>query len=543
MNSKQLAYAGLLLLGSALGALGAFTAARAIQVETGRQELRNYARRLLEASPRLVTESDRAVGAVLGARLPICSAEELSLIRDYVYNAAQVKHIGRIENGLLRCTTGAGVLSPPVHMPTRTEISYGGYKVYRVKGIVVSNTASDALGLVVEHRGVSVVLNPSSYRGLDESPKLAAGFLIDPTTSRTVGIFGHSVALSGEQIAAAQFVEHDGLFFQPLCVRAEMICVVAFESRADALATYRGLIWALSIGGMLLGGAGTLLGILLCQRRVMLERQLRRAIRHDELSLVYQPVIELDTGRVVGAEALLRWVNEEGKSVSPEVFVALAEQKGFVGELTRWVIRRVIAELGDVLATGAVTVTVNVSALDLGDPMLFDTLKECLRSARLSPAAIGLEVTERVATDQDRAVNAIALLKQAGHIVYVDDFGTGFSNLACLHRLAVDAIKIDGIFTKMLDTSLAAYSIVPQILAMANQLKLRVVVEGIETREQAEYFCDRGIRVLGQGFLFSPGVPARQIRDIFSNRVLLSRTFPGRVESNDHDRLAKCSAA
>jgi sensor c-di-GMP phosphodiesterase-like protein len=544
MNCKQLACAGLLLLGTALGALGAYKAARAIQVQTGRQELHNYARRLLEASPRLLTESDHAVSAVLGAHLPLCSASELSFIRDYVYNAAHVKHIGRIENGLLHCTTGVGVLSPPEPMPAHAVISYEGYKVYRVGRIVISKTATDAVGLVVEHRGVSVVLNPSSYRGLDESPRLAAGFLIDPITSRTVEIFGHPVALSDTQIAAAQFVERDGVFLQPLCARKEMVCVVALESRADLLAAGRGFIGAFCICGMLLGNVGALIPILLCKRRGTLERQLRRAIRHDKLALVYQPIIDLDTGVVVGAEALLRWVNEDGKPVSPEVFVALAEKRGFVGELTQWVIRKVTAELGEALSAGLFTVTVNVSSLDLTNPMLFKTLEECLRSAQLPPAAIGLEVTERVAADHQRAVDAIALLKQAGHTVYVDDFGTGFSNLACLHRLAADVIKIDRIFTKMLGTSLAEYSIVPQILAMADQLNLRVVVEGIETCEQAEYFRARGIHVLAQGFLFSPGVPARQIKDIFLGRVMLpGHNFPGRLEPDDQGCLSTRSAA
>ncbi len=543
MKDARLSYVGLLLLGSALGGVAAYAAARALQIQTGRQELQRYARRLLEASPQLISESDRAADAVLGAHLPLCSADELSFIRDYVYNAAQVKHIGRNENGMLRCTTGVGVLSPPEHMPAHAEIAYGEYKVYRVARIVISDSASDATGLVVEQRGVSVVFNPNSYRRLDELPKLAAGFLIDPSTSRTTSFFGHSVALSDREIVGAKQVERDGLILQPLCARSEMICVVASESRADILEAGAWFIRAFTICGCLLGAAAALIAILLCRRRGTLDRQLRRAIRQDKLSLVYQPVIELNTGVIVGAEALVRWVNEDGTSVSPETFVTLAEKKGFVGELTQWVIRRVTAELGDILATGTFTVTVNVSSLDLTDPEFFETLKECLQSARLSPAAIGLEVTERVAADHDGAVNAIALLKQAGHVVYVDDFGTGFSNLACLHRLAIDAIKIDRIFTRTVDATPATYSIVPQILAMANQLKLRVVVEGIETREQAEYFRSRGIHVLAQGFLFSAGVPAAQIRAFFANRVIPGHAFPGRAEPDDHGCFATCSAA
>jgi sensor c-di-GMP phosphodiesterase-like protein len=149
-----------------------------------------------------------------------------------------------------------------------------------------------------------------------------------------------------------------------------------------------------------------------------------------------------------------------------------------------------------------------------------------MQSARLAPAAIGLEITERSTADHETAIEAIARLKQAGHTVYIDDFGTGFSNLGYLHRLAADAIKIDRVFTKMIGADAAATSIVPQILAMARQLGLRVVVEGIETQHQADYFRAASPDLLAQGYLFSPGVPAAEIKRIFLNQVLAVKMPP-----------------
>lgn len=519
MSRRQLSYVALFLCASSLGAMLAYGVARSIQLRVGQDELQSYARRLLDSSPQLVAESDRAVATVLDAHLAFCSDEELALIRDYVYNSAHVKHIGRISDGMLYCTSGVGRLSPAEHMPRHAEISIDGLHVYRTARIVISNTAVDAPGLIAESRGVSVVMNPNAYRALDESPRFSSGFLLDPRNSRTTLIFGHSVALSGSEIASGNLVERDGMFLQPLCSAGELICVVASEARADVLATNTGFIHGFLVGGTTLGSAASVILILLHKRRGCLEQQLRRALRRDGLSLVYQPIVELDSGAVVGAEALVRWADETGKPVSPEIFIALAEEKGFVGEITQWVIRRVTHELGDVLASGGRTVTINVSSRDLDNPEFFATLEECMQSAKLPAEAIGLEITERSTADHETAIDAIARLKRAGHIVYVDDFGTGFSNLAYLHRLAADAIKIDRVFTKMVGTHAAAISIVPQILAMAGHLGLRIVVEGIETLEQAEYFRAASREILAQGYLFSPGVPEAEIKMIFAERL------------------------
>jgi sensor c-di-GMP phosphodiesterase-like protein len=495
-------------------------------LRTGREELRTYTRRLLDASPHLVTESDHAVAVILNARLGFCSDEELALIRDYVYNAVHVRHIGRIRDGMLYCTSGVGRLMPPGPMPQHAEISVDGVNVYRVPRIVISNSATDAAGLVVERSGVSAVMNPNAYRTLDEAPMLSTGFMIDPRNFRAIRIFGHPVSITDRELEAGDFIEREGMYLQPLCLKRELICVVASVPRAAVLARNAAFRRSLVTGGMMLGGVASIIVILVVKKHGSLEQQLRRAIRKDDLSLVYQPVVDLDSGSVVGAEALVRWVDESGTSVRPDVFIALAEEKGFVGEITQWVIRRVTQEMGDVLAMGNRTVTINVSSRDLTNTKIFGTLHECMQSARLAPAAIGLEITERSTADHETAIEAIARLKQAGHTVYIDDFGTGFSNLGYLHRLAADAIKIDRVFTKMIGADAAATSIVPQILAMARQLGLRVVVEGIETQHQADYFRAASPDLLAQGYLFSPGVPAAEIKRIFLNQVLAVKMPP-----------------
>jgi sensor c-di-GMP phosphodiesterase-like protein len=198
--------------------------------------------------------------------------------------------------------------------------------------------------------------------------------------------------------------------------------------------------------------------------------------------------------------------------VKPDLFVSLAEEEGYVSDITRLVLRKTINEMGDLLAAGNFKISLNITTEDLRDRRTFDLLEQCMSAAGLAPACIGLELTERSTADQAAAIQAISELRAAGHGVYIDDFGTGYSSLSYLHRLAVDVIKIDQSFTQTVGTGAVTASVVPLILNMAYQLGLMVVVEGIETREQAEYFRKAGAGILGQGWLFGQPVPAAQIK-------------------------------
>jgi len=167
--------------------------------------------------------------------------------------------------------------------------------------------------------------------------------------------------------------------------------------------------------------------------------------------------------------------------------------------------------------------TLNIASQDLTDPGFFAHLEGCLASAGVDPSCIGLELTERSTADQRLAVEGLAQLKSAGHVVYIDDFGTGYSSLAYLHRLDVDAIKIDQTFTQTVGTGAVTASVVPQILEMAARLGLQVVVEGIETAEQAEYFRAAGRGILGQGWLFGKPVHVAQLRKLLEGQLSSGR--------------------
>jgi sensor c-di-GMP phosphodiesterase-like protein len=271
-----------------------------------------------------------------------------------------------------------------------------------------------------------------------------------------------------------------------------------------------------TIGGLACGLFGFLFSILY-QRSTGMAQQLRRAIRKEKLRLVYQPIVDLPTGRIVGAETLVRWTNESGIEVAPDVFVKLAEERGFVGSITKFVLRHALSDFYETLCTHpAFRLSVNVAAADLADSTFLPALDRALELAGIPADRLVIEITESSAVRSRIAIETIHRLRQKGHAVHIDDFGTGYSNLAYLHDLSVDAIKIDKTFVQAIGTDSVISAILPQILSIAEALKLEVVVEGVETFLQARYFADIGKPVLAQGWLFGRPVSAGELHRLLT---------------------------
>jgi sensor c-di-GMP phosphodiesterase-like protein len=285
-------------------------------------------------------------------------------------------------------------------------------------------------------------------------------------------------------------------------------CFTAFvDSRKVLNAQSSQFVASAGLGGL----AGFLIGTLwaiLYRRTHSMVQQLRKAIHDDKLRLVYQPIVQLGTRRVVGAEALARWTDDDGFAVSPELFVMIAEESGFVTELTQSVVRCALREFGDTLrGQPDFGLSINVTATDLSDPVFLPMLERSLAASGVPAQSLTIEITESSTARKETALEAIRQLREKGHSVHIDDFGTGYSSLSYLHSLSVDAIKIDKSFTHAIGTEAVTIGILPQIMAMANALNLQVVVEGVETEQQAGYFAaiDGGIRA--QGWLFGYPVP------------------------------------
>jgi sensor c-di-GMP phosphodiesterase-like protein len=509
----------LLLVGAGIGAGLAAIVAHNLQLITGKEELQQYAARMLRNAETVTREMRAAHDAVLNAKLPFCSDQELTLMRRTVFYSANIKDLGRVKGEFLYCTTTMGRLASPqpVAAPDASDESV---KFYALTPLAI---APDAKGLVATMDDVSVAMNPQAFYSMyDEPPMLFTVLFYAKDSHRTFYALGHREPLSSAEVIAGRMLVRNGVSYQPLCSNVYRVCAVAAEPHASMLAKGSFHSIVLRIGGAVLGACVALTLMLLFYRRRSFERRLRRAVRGGELTVVYQPVVDLNTRAVVGAEALARWTNESDEQVPADMFVDLAERKEFIGEITRYVLRCVVEEMDDLLRRGDFHVTVNITMQDLNAPAFFDQLQRCVKAARIQPAALGLELTERSTADRVQATEAIARLKSMGHAVFIDDFGTGYSSLAYLHELAVDGIKIDRAFTGTVGTEAVTASVVPQILEMASQLGLLVVVEGIESEQQAEYFSRAGRGIMGQGWLFGRPVSAALFKTQFIHATTIS---------------------
>ena len=527
MNIRTIKRVGVVSCGFVVGITVAYLIVHLVQLRIGRYLLEDYSLRLLNKSALIGVTTQQAVDAVNHDNLVFCSDQELEFMRLYVYRSDQVKDIGRVkQDGKLYCTTGVGRLATPAP-PMLPDITIGETIIGLRRPLLISPKST---GIIFRKDGVSIVMNPAAHNS-DEPPLYYSWYLFDPKAERVLQADGHKVPLTDAEVMAGKFIRRNGVYYWPKCSAGAGSCIVAAETRADVVARNRRLFSGYVLGGGLLGAAIALILILFYERQRSVEAQLRRAIRKDKLTLVYQPVVDLETWNIVGAEALVRWENEAGEMVRPEFFVALAEEKGFCNQITELVLRKSLAELSSLLATQNFRLTLNITLGELNDPSFFTLLERSTQSANVQPSTFGLELTERSTADHTAASSAIAQLKRAGYKIYIDDFGTGYSSLGYLHRLEVDAIKIDRVFTQTVGSQAVTASVVPKILAIAAELNLLVVVEGIETSEQAEYFQKAGTGTQGQGWLFSEPVPAAMLESMIRNQVL-SKAVVNQVLNN-----------
>jgi diguanylate cyclase (GGDEF)-like protein len=245
------------------------------------------------------------------------------------------------------------------------------------------------------------------------------------------------------------------------------------------------------------------------RRRLALAGDLRRAIADGELQPYFQPQIDLRTGSVVGAEALVRWVRPDGSTIPPMEFIASAERGGAIKPLTQCVLAAALAAREQWAADGLeVSMAVNLSARSLLDPELVADVGRALAHAGTAPASLELEVTESaIMADPDRAQRTLESLGDLGIRVAIDDFGTGYSSLAYLSRLPVHTVKVDRSFIRALGSDPAAEMIVRTTIDLGHNLGLAVVAEGIEDASTRILLRDLGCET-AQGFLWSPAVPA-----------------------------------
>jgi len=247
--------------------------------------------------------------------------------------------------------------------------------------------------------------------------------------------------------------------------------------------------------------------------KLFMQNNLRRALEQNELLLHYQPKVCLKRARLLGLEALIRWQHPEKGMIRPDQFISIAEETGLIVPIGKWIIREVCRQLHRLAAMGFgdLQIAINLSPKQFTDPELVQSFITILDEERIAPERLELELTESLLLDAtDATRETLEALKRLGMSLAMDDFGTGYSSLSYLKKFPIDIIKIDRSFIKDIPDNQDDMEITSAVIAMAHNLRLQVVAEGIETTEQLAFLrhhrCD-----IGQGYLFDKPIPAEQL--------------------------------
>jgi diguanylate cyclase len=257
--------------------------------------------------------------------------------------------------------------------------------------------------------------------------------------------------------------------------------------------------------------------------QLQIENGLRQALDNDELLLMYQPKVDLRTNQVVGLEALVRWLTNTGALTSPDKFIPIAEETGLIVPIGRFVIREACEQWVKWNEAGLnpPAVAVNISPRQFSDLSLISDILEIIKTTGMNPSMLNVEITESATMDDpEMTMEILAQMRALNLHLYIDDFGTGHSNLGQLRRLPIDAVKIDKSFINDVLTNNDDAEIVTAIINLAHALKIRVVSEGIETREQLAFLRELGCDEI-QGFLVSKALAHNQVESFFNRTIKL----------------------
>ncbi|MEP6705420.1 MAG: EAL domain-containing protein, partial [Acidobacteriota bacterium] len=255
---------------------------------------------------------------------------------------------------------------------------------------------------------------------------------------------------------------------------------------------------------------------------LLLEMDLRKAIEKYEFEVEYQPIFSLQTGEVEGVEALARWNHPQLGEIDPAKFIPLAEETGLIDPLGELVLDKACTEIGrvyDLIGIDSLKLSVNLSCRQFAQPFLVNQVKNILGRTDFPPTRLKLEITETVFFEyQERAIDMLNQLRDLGIELDIDDFGTGYSNLGYLVRLPISTLKIDRSFVSLINDDGANTELVRTIIAMAKNLGLKVIAEGIETDSQMHALRNLNCES-GQGFLLARPMSADELLSFLQGEV------------------------
>ncbi len=431
-------------------------------------------------------------------------------MRQLTVNTAALDEIAYVEEGEVSCSTwgeehyeleGNGAFS---HTEDGVAVSLSFMPAFSGGGRAMALAYGPYRALIGLSHFVDVIVEPDMQLGLATR---------DGTPVATVGMTGDGAlarAISGGQPTPVPGYQ------QAFVTTPDWISVVLYPG--GDFPSYLSKDYDELLPSVLMVGAFVfLLTLSVWLKRPSPLAELRAAIRRKELVVHYQPMVNQRTGECVGAEALLRWRQEDQSWIQPDLFIPIAEGSRLVEPMTDLLLNVVAEELGPLLkAKPELHVSLNLYAEDVRTGRVLKELEDTLIAAGVRPRQIWLEVTERSFMDIESARITLKQARDRGYVVAIDDFGTGYSSLQYLQSLPVDVLKVDKSFIGPIGTGAVSSHVIYHIIEMGKSLNLTVVAEGVETQAQADYLAGLDVTLV-QGWLYAKAMPVREFQ-LFLNR-------------------------
>ncbi|OAT78778.1 hypothetical protein A9B99_03485 [Mangrovibacter phragmitis] len=425
-----------------------------------------------------------------------CTPDTVRQLKNDLWKYEFIREIGISHHGLMTCTSSGAVL-PPVQVPVPQVVTQIG------TGLMFNNASLLGKGIatdVITRGDIVLFVSPMMMETMDRNVR-EHGLMLSLVQEET----GKVIRQSGT-LPVGRLYDRLGLkrhvYGIERCGPKGSMCVRISAVLNDVTDLPAWGLVALVSTGLGVGLAASYLLFFYRRRRVSMDVRLKRAIRNENFSLVYQPIVRTITGEIVGFEALIRWRDSLLGDVSPDIFIPLAEQTGQAQAITRIVTKMALREISETLKKHNLFVSINVIPDDIRDVTFIDYLSELVNVVGLSPHQVVLEITERANASTEDVDVGMRVLRNRGFNIAIDDFGTGYSNISWLTSNNYDKIKIDKFITDAIGTDSINNKTLMNLIVLLREIEKDIVFEGVEHLYQVHFISREIPKAFSQGWYF-----------------------------------------